>query len=170
MRSPPTRTPRWILPDAHGLQVHLGRGEGIERWAEDGHLQAYLHLRKGALDEMGTHLVCWFMPHLFVIYRICQSEIEDIILYIFIYYILYVLHIFPFKDGGLTSPAIKPDIEAIAGDHRFRLLHHCSRLQLRTLPQVQDLEETPMEHVPEKKLKPNRFWHSDEKQTLGTQM
>ena len=67
MRSPPTRTPRWILPDAHGLQVHLGRGEGIERWAEDGHLQAYLHLRKGALDEMGTHLVCWFMPHWFVI-------------------------------------------------------------------------------------------------------
>ena len=90
-----------------------------------------------------------------------------------LYYILYtvcITNIFPFKDGGLTSPAIKPDIEAIAGDHRFRLLHHCSRLQLRTLPQVQDLEETPMEHVPEKKLKPNRFWHSDEKQTLGTQM
>ena len=27
-------------PDAHGLQVHLGRSQGVERWAEDSHLQA----------------------------------------------------------------------------------------------------------------------------------
>ena len=27
------------LPDAHGLQVHLGRSEGVERGAEDSHLQ-----------------------------------------------------------------------------------------------------------------------------------
>ena len=30
---------RASLPDAHGLQVHLGRSEGVERRAEDGHLQ-----------------------------------------------------------------------------------------------------------------------------------
>ena len=47
-----------------------------------------------------------------------------------------------------------------AGDHWFRLLHHCSRLQLRTLPQVQDLEQTSNGKC---------AWETDETQIFGTQ-
>ena len=38
----PLKNPSFLLapPDAHGLQVHLGRSQGVERWAEDSHLQA----------------------------------------------------------------------------------------------------------------------------------